>query len=545
MKLKLSLLSILIILSMLITSSGIAANGMYAEQASSALESPLGTAFTYQGRLMDSDAPANGTYNFRFYLWADQAKTTLLGTVPPSSTLPVSVTDGYFTVTLDFGGGIFTGEARWLEIEVDGTRLSPLQSLTAAPYSLYTLAAPWSGLHSVPAGFADNVDNDSLEDLSCASGEIPVWTGAVWVCATSGAHSDHDHWGQEWSGSGTGLTLSGGDIGLSASGFNGVYGESYDGYGVHGQATASSGYTRGVFGETDSASGTGVYGKANNTSGNTWGVFGLDSSTGGHGVGGIATAGSGDTMGVVGQSLSTGGWGVWGIATASTGTTYGVVGESGSTSGRGVKGTATATSGTTYGVLGYSSSPDGYAGYFRNTSSGVGLSVQTDSGSGNIIEVRSGFGDIDFRVARNGNVYADGTFQPGGADYAELLPGVAGLVPGEVLVIGSDGLLNRANQPYQTSVVGVYSTQPGFLAGAGDENADLSGQIPLAVMGVVPVKVTAENGPIHLGDLLSSSSTPGHAMRAGVDPEPGTIIGKALEPWETGNGVIQMLVMLR
>ena len=222
-----------------------------------------------------------------------------------------------------------------------------------------------------------------------------------------------------------------------------------------------------------------------------------------------------------------------------------MVGHSESTSGQGVKGTATSESGTTYGVVGYSASPDGYAGYFRNTSSGVGLYVQTDSGSGNIIEARSGFGDIDFRVARNGNVYAAGTFVNGGADYAELLPGVAGLEPGEVLVIGSDGLLNRSNQPYQTSVVGVYSTQPGFLAGAGDENADLSGQIPLAVMGVVPVKVTAENGPIQLGDLLSSSSTPGHAMRAGVDPEPGTIIGKALEPWEMGSGVIQMLVMLR
>ena len=540
MKTKLSLFSFLTVLSLLITSSGAAARGMYATATSPSMESPLGSAFTYQGRLMDGGIPADGTYNFRFYLWAEQAKTTLLGTVPPTGTIPLNVTDGYFSVALDFGGGVFTGEARWLEIEVDGTLLSPLQSLTAAPYSLYTQAAPWSGLQSVPAGFADNVDNDSLGDLSCASGEILEWTGAVWVCgtddvgsgggggditavyagtglngggpsgdvtlnadfagsgsATTLAHSDHDHWGQVWSGSsGDGLTLSGGDWGLYAIG-------------------------------------------------TTRGVVGQSSYTSGYGVGGFAIASSGTNWGVDGRSFSTSGTGVRGFASASSGNTIGVVGESWSTSGQGVKGTAPAENGTTYGVVGYSSSPDGYAGYFRNTSSGVGLSVQTDSGSGNIIEARSGFGDIDFRVARNGNVYADGTFVNGGADYAELLPGVAGLEPGEVLVIGPDGLLEHSSQPYQTSVVGVYSTQPGFLAGAGDENADLSGQIPLAVMGVVPVKVTAENGPIHLGNLLSSSSTPGHAMRAGVDPEPGTIIGKTLEPWEMGSGVIQMLVMLR
>ncbi|MCK5054161.1 MAG: hypothetical protein KAR65_07775, partial [Anaerolineales bacterium] len=184
MKLKLSLFSFIMILSLLITSSGIAAKSLYATATAPALESPLGTAFTYQGRLMDDGAPANGSYDFRFNLWADQARSTLLGTVPLSGTLPVTVTDGYFTVTLDFGGGVFTGEARWLEIEVNGTLLSPLQSLTAAPYALFSDAAPWSGLMSVPAGFADDVDNDSLGGLSCASGEIPEWTGAAWVCGT-------------------------------------------------------------------------------------------------------------------------------------------------------------------------------------------------------------------------------------------------------------------------------------------------------------------------------------------------------------------------
>ena len=162
MKLKLSLFSFLIILSLLVTSTGTAASMLYATGTSPAVLSPLGSAFTYQGRLMDDGTPANGTYNLIFFLWADQAKTTLLGTVPSSGSLSVMVTDGFFNVTLDFGGGLFTGEARWLEIEVNGTLLSPLQSLTAAPYALFSQASPWSGLMSVPAGFADNIDNDSL-----------------------------------------------------------------------------------------------------------------------------------------------------------------------------------------------------------------------------------------------------------------------------------------------------------------------------------------------------------------------------------------------
>lgn len=356
---------------------------------------------------------------------------------------------------------------------------------------------------------------------------------------------------------------------------------------MYGWAKAGTGETAGVAGNSSSTSGKGVYGNATTSSGETFGVYGESSSdvgTGVYGKGVVGVVGSSITLlgagvrgygtevknnfgtgvfgrgyygvfgrsspeelgfGVYGMADATGGKGVYGEATAESGITTGVYGESISTSGRGVIGDATSESGTTFGVVGYSASPAGYAGYFRNTSSGVGLYVQTDSGTGNIIEALSSFGEVEFRVARDGNVYADGTFTGGGADYAELLPASAGLQPGDVLVIGTDGKLTRSTTPSQTSVVGVYSTQPGFLAGAGEDGAVSEDQVPLAVMGVVPVKVTAENGPIQPGDLLTTSSTAGLAMRAGTDPPPGTVIGKALEAWETGSGVIQMLVMLR
>jgi hypothetical protein len=76
------------------------------------------------------------------------------------------------------------------------------------------------------------------------------------------------------------------------------------------------------------------------------------------------------------------------------------------------------------------------------------------------------------------------------------------------------------------------------------QNLDQAGYAPLAVVGVVPVKVSAENGAIQPGDLLTTSATPGHAMRADHFVG-GAIIGKALGTLEKGTGIIQMLVMLQ
>jgi hypothetical protein len=67
----------------------------------------------------------------------------------------------------------------------------------------------------------------------------------------------------------------------------------------------------------------------------------------------------------------------------------------------------------------------------------------------------------------------------------------------------------------------------------------------VAITGIVPVKVSAANGPIRPGDLLTSSSLPGRAMNAGRNPAIGTVLGKALGILEHGNGTIRMLVMLR
>jgi hypothetical protein len=77
------------------------------------------------------------------------------------------------------------------------------------------------------------------------------------------------------------------------------------------------------------------------------------------------------------------------------------------------------------------------------------------------------------------------------------------------------------------------------------EEAGVS-EVPLAIIGIVPCKVSAENGPIQPGDLLVSASTPGHAMK-GTDRSKmlGAVVGKALEPLRQGKGTIQVLVTLQ
>ena len=107
------------------------------------------TSFTYQGRLTDGPNAATGTYDLRFTLFEAAVEGDVLG--EPVTNAPVVVTNGLFTVSLQFESSIFNGGGeRWLEIAVrtngsvaDFVPLSPLQQITAAPYAI--VAANLSG----------------------------------------------------------------------------------------------------------------------------------------------------------------------------------------------------------------------------------------------------------------------------------------------------------------------------------------------------------------------------------------------------------------
>jgi hypothetical protein len=114
--------------------------------------------------LRSGGAPASGAFDFQFILYTAASDGGQVGATVALE--DVAVSNGIFTVALDFGAAAFDGQARWLQVGVRsgastgayGT-LSPRHPLTAVPYALYATKAPWSGLQSVPAGFADGTDD--------------------------------------------------------------------------------------------------------------------------------------------------------------------------------------------------------------------------------------------------------------------------------------------------------------------------------------------------------------------------------------------------
>ena len=192
---------------------------------------------------------------------------------------------------------------------------------------------------------------------------------------------------------------------------------------------------------------------------------------------------------------------------------------------------------------------------------------------------QGGLGAEVFRVDERGNVYAGGSFRPASMDLAEYFSVSEPVAVGDVLVADRESLgrFRRGSTSADPAVIGIVSGEPGMLLGSGvsriaasdpelavqlDEarrlgDRVLEGEIwkqlearfdqthaPVALSGTVQCKVDAGLGAIQVGDLLTSSPTVGHAMRTD-EARPGTILGKALQPLDTGTGMIKVLVMLR
>jgi hypothetical protein len=248
--------------------------------------------------------------------------------------------------------------------------------------------------------------------------------------------------------------------------------------------------------------------------------------------------GSKNQTGVVGESEKSigvsgnGPIGVWGTSETGDGVSgtgrRGVVGESDTF--QGVFGHSRANAG----VVGESEEFDGVWGMSKNATA-AGVSGHNAAGG------LAGFfeGDVvvtgDIRLA-NADCAED--FDVSGADKVE---------PGTVMVLGNEGALSESEQAYDKRVAGVISgagdCKPGIVL---DKRQTSSNRQPVALMGKVFCKVDAHFGAIEVGDLLMTSSTPGHAMKTS-DPFKafGTVIGKALRPLTEGQGLIPILISLQ
>jgi hypothetical protein len=378
--------------------------------------------------------------------------------------------------------------------------------------------------------------------------------------------------------------------GVSDTG-HGVHGESRTNHAVHGESSAGRGVVGisqtfvGVTGQSTSGDGVlgtsttgiGVNGKC---AGNNPGVQGIsDTGHGVHGesrtnhaVHGESAAGRGvigisqTFVGTTGQSTSSDG--VSGISTSGNG----VAGES--TSGSGVRGRSAAGIGVLgqgtkdAGVTGLHGNPQlqeiptiesNLAGVFGASENGAGvMGYSRNQASFGVIAI-GGIqasavnhplaGSFEGNVHVNGHVQITGDMFLPGADCAEQFDSAAvdGIEPGSVVVIDQQGALRQSDTAYDRKVAGVVSGagrfRPGIVLDKQEIGAD---RVAVALVGKVYCKVDCQYGPIEVGDMLTSSPTAGHAMRAD-DPARafGAVIGKALGACSIGRLMIPILVALQ
>jgi hypothetical protein len=170
----------------------------------------------------------------------------------------------------------------------------------------------------------------------------------------------------------------------------------------------------------------------------------------------------------------------------------------------------------------------------------------TNTAELNIFGGISASGDAKF----DGNVIVNGdVILSSGADCAEDFDVITGacIEPGTVLVLGEAGSLGVSQKAYDRCVAGIVSGAGDYKPGLTlDRRESRAPRVPIALIGKVYCKVDADYAPIDIGDLLTTSATPGHAMNAKVPTRAfGAVIGKALRPLRSGKGLIPVLVALQ
>ena len=567
----------LLLCSLLVT---LAAAPLYAQ-------APSPTAFSYQGRLNDAGSPATGSFDLKFELYDADAAGNLVGVAVERAA--VNVAGGLFTTDLDFGGPeVFNGAQYWLEISVkpaggpDYTVLTPRQVIRPVPYA-------------IRAQQAASVADGSVTSASLAAGAVTgaaIAPGAVALdqLSTTGAPATgmvlgFDGANLTWltpGGGGPG----GGSLTLPFSGIASEPGALFavnnmnatgDSWGLYAHSQTSNALVAqthgeafsGLVGRNDGATGTngaGVFGYATSQA---HGVLAI--SEGGYGL--WAATNTGNKAGVYGQTHQAtshaGQFNHFGDGTAvlaDTGAGYGVLGRS--QTGIGVRGDGFNGDGVMgysngagkAGVVGINNRADNLGAVVGLSSAGTAVWGKTDAAGGAAAFFWNGGGGDAIRtegtIRVNGRTVTRVLEITGGADLAEpfAMRDQDEIEPGSVMVISGDasGTLELSTRAHDKRVAGIVSGAKGIQPGLRLRQEDAgvvggAGGRDVALTGRVWCLCDATEAAVEPGDLLTTSATPGHAMRVSDhDAATGAILGKAMSSLPRGEkGHVLVLVSLQ
>ena len=546
-----------------------------------------GTAISYQGRLNDGGLPATGLYDFTFHVFDAEVDGTDLAGTPV--TLPfdaVPVTNGLFNVSLDFGSGIFNGPARWLEITVRTNGigapsiLSPRTPLLPTPYAIY-------------AGKAGGVADGTVTAAQLNSGGVPPapgqflsYDGGNFLWSDPGVLV-----GNVWSRNGADAYYNAGKVGIGTNtpvNKLTVRTPTLD-YGIeHTDGDIRLG--------TFVGRGTGYLGTMSN---HKLTFFANDNgfpnmtmtlaTTGGVGMGTdnpqarlhlydpvnsvshlIETAGGINAWAKVAFKNLNGQWDI--------GTSRGFNNDVFYLDRRGNSSLEFQLAAN--GALGLGIEPQaklhlydpaGSVSHRIQTGGGINAWTRVDFANANgqwDVGTSRGFNGNQFYFFRegsttgnafaiqpNGDAYVQGTMSckvltiRGGADVAEPFTMPETIAKGSVVVIDDahPGQLKLSAEAYDTRVAGIVSGANGINPGiALHQEGVVEGGQNVALSGRVYVRADAASGAIKPGDLLTTSDTPGHAMKVTEHGKAqGAILGKAMSGLKDGKGMVLVLVTLQ
>src|ERR1017187_10544687 len=551
-----------------------------------------GTGFTYQGRLNTGTNPATGTFDLTFSLYGvSSGGSPLAG---PVNTTGVGVANGLFTVLVDFGAGVFTGGSNWLSIGVrtNGggafTPLTPREQVTPAPYAIFAESASAAGLSgTIPAADLSGVNGSGLTGVNAA---------------TLSGLSASSFWQL------TGNTLGAGQF-LGSLNSQPLFIQASGGVGI-GTPSPQQGLSVKTGMNLDQANlNTGVLNNGNtNGTGLTFGLssgegiasqrqvgagnrYGLDFYTDfarrmSISQGGLVGIGVGTNAPDAALEVANGDVRIDGnrllLSAATTGSFandglyYDMAGLPGINDDTGpflggYLGGALGGLGPTVACLSWD--PSGNVWVNDNLSAGS-LTVRGDylvvnggtpvyaylgdDGSGNDVQIgsqKSGVTAVScYNTADSAymHLYVSSITIKGGSDLAEPFEISAAdqkVSEGAVVVIdqANPGHLKLSSEPYDTRVAGVVSGANGVNPGIQmQQQGLLEGGKNVALTGRVYVQADTSNGAIKPGDLLTTSSTPGHAMKLSDHARAaGAILGKAMTGLSEGKGMVLVLATLQ